>query len=393
MLLSPRPTPPPMPGPAARARPIADLYARNCAACHGPEGRGDGPAADALDPRPRDFVAQPLRYAATGGTRPQIARAVAETIRRGLPHSAMPGFAAVLDEKETNDLAGHVLSLAANSTRPAPPGQELRVPEPPEFTQGLVSRGKDVYFANICASCHGDDGRPDAAINQGLADFDGRPIRAADLASGAFKAGRRPEDLYRAIIAGVPGTPMAAYRPMVVRRRADGTTDDRDAWALVALIRSWGTPGAPSDGLIRPVVLEAPAELDDPDNAAWFDIRPVRVPLFRAQHAPHTPLSVEVRAIDAGDRLTLRLAVDGVAIVRARVVACRNDAAPAPTFAAGIEPPPELRAWTSNEPRSAHAVVLGMTIPDRSAGMVLCIVIDDDAGAGLFTGWTALLRP
>jgi high-affinity iron transporter len=36
----------------ARAR---DLYATNCASCHGAEGRGDGPAGMALDPAPTDF--------------------------------------------------------------------------------------------------------------------------------------------------------------------------------------------------------------------------------------------------------------------------------------------------------------------------------------------------
>ncbi len=32
------------------------LYRRFCAACHGIDGRGDGPAASALDPRPTDLT-------------------------------------------------------------------------------------------------------------------------------------------------------------------------------------------------------------------------------------------------------------------------------------------------------------------------------------------------
>lgn len=31
------------------------IYATNCASCHGPEGAGDGPATDALDPKPSDL--------------------------------------------------------------------------------------------------------------------------------------------------------------------------------------------------------------------------------------------------------------------------------------------------------------------------------------------------
>lgn len=32
----------------------AEIYASTCAPCHGPTGRGDGPAAEHLDPKPRD---------------------------------------------------------------------------------------------------------------------------------------------------------------------------------------------------------------------------------------------------------------------------------------------------------------------------------------------------
>jgi mono/diheme cytochrome c family protein len=33
----------------------AHIFQSRCAACHGAEGRGDGPAASNMDPRPRDF--------------------------------------------------------------------------------------------------------------------------------------------------------------------------------------------------------------------------------------------------------------------------------------------------------------------------------------------------
>jgi mono/diheme cytochrome c family protein len=37
-----------------------ELYARYCASCHGSSGRGDGPAAPALDPRPADLTRSSL---------------------------------------------------------------------------------------------------------------------------------------------------------------------------------------------------------------------------------------------------------------------------------------------------------------------------------------------
>src|SRR5579859_2689910 len=40
--------------PQARAE-AEDIFESRCVACHGPEGRGDGPAASNLNPKPRDF--------------------------------------------------------------------------------------------------------------------------------------------------------------------------------------------------------------------------------------------------------------------------------------------------------------------------------------------------
>jgi len=33
-----------------------EIFESSCAACHGPEGKGDGPAAAALEPKPRDLT-------------------------------------------------------------------------------------------------------------------------------------------------------------------------------------------------------------------------------------------------------------------------------------------------------------------------------------------------
>jgi len=34
----------------------AQIFATNCAMCHGPQGHGDGPAGGSLDPRPKDLA-------------------------------------------------------------------------------------------------------------------------------------------------------------------------------------------------------------------------------------------------------------------------------------------------------------------------------------------------
>ncbi len=92
------PTSPPEP---ARA---AALYAQQCSACHGPSGRGDGPAAAGLDPPPIAF---------TDATRAaqRTPFALYEVISQGVPGTGMASFAG-LPEADRWALAFYVGSLA-----------------------------------------------------------------------------------------------------------------------------------------------------------------------------------------------------------------------------------------------------------------------------------------
>ncbi|HZE19940.1 MAG TPA: cytochrome c, partial [Candidatus Angelobacter sp.] len=77
---------------AALLKPTPELIAKgktlfdvNCASCHGSKGLGDGPAAAALNPKPRNFHEGYWKYG--GG----IARVV-QTISVGSPGTAMAAF-------------------------------------------------------------------------------------------------------------------------------------------------------------------------------------------------------------------------------------------------------------------------------------------------------------
>lgn len=65
-----------------------EIYGVQCAACHGADGKGDGPAAAALNPKPRDFTSG---YWKLGGTPSQVFH----TITHGSPGTSMAGFASV----------------------------------------------------------------------------------------------------------------------------------------------------------------------------------------------------------------------------------------------------------------------------------------------------------
>ena len=46
------------------------LFQANCATCHGPGGKGDGPVGKALQPPPRDFTAGDFKFDADGDGTP-----------------------------------------------------------------------------------------------------------------------------------------------------------------------------------------------------------------------------------------------------------------------------------------------------------------------------------
>jgi mono/diheme cytochrome c family protein len=82
------------------------IYVAKCQACHGAEGRGDGPAARALPKKPKD-LSSPAFWTAT--TDEQVRNA----ITNGLPGTIMREFA--MPAQQLTDLVAYLKSLAATS--------------------------------------------------------------------------------------------------------------------------------------------------------------------------------------------------------------------------------------------------------------------------------------
>jgi high-affinity iron transporter len=85
------------------------LYALHCASCHGTEGRGDGPAAKALDPAPANFhdAARMTSRSVYG---------LYSSISLGVQGTAMPAFAQ-LPDKDRWALAFHVANIGVPAER------------------------------------------------------------------------------------------------------------------------------------------------------------------------------------------------------------------------------------------------------------------------------------
>lgn len=81
------------------------LFMQNCAACHGNEGKGNGPAAAALEPKPADLTDTQWKQ---GGSPQEVFK----TISSGVPGTAMVSWASI-PEKDRWNLVNYVLSLPA----------------------------------------------------------------------------------------------------------------------------------------------------------------------------------------------------------------------------------------------------------------------------------------
>ena len=83
-----------------------ELYQQRCLPCHGPRGRGDGPAGAALDPRPADLLLHVPQH--TDGE-------LYYFISRGVPGSAMPAWRTVLSESERWQLVQYLHEIGRGS--------------------------------------------------------------------------------------------------------------------------------------------------------------------------------------------------------------------------------------------------------------------------------------
>ena len=55
----------------------------NCNSCHGMEGKGDGPVAAALDPKPRNYTVGDFKFDANGDGKPGTDEDIAMVIKNG----------------------------------------------------------------------------------------------------------------------------------------------------------------------------------------------------------------------------------------------------------------------------------------------------------------------
>jgi mono/diheme cytochrome c family protein len=281
-------------------------FEKQCASCHGLDGRGQGDAAYLLYPKPRDFVTAKYALVSTWERNPTD-QDLFDTITRGMPGSAMPSWAQ-LSEATRWALVQYVKSFAEQPW-PAPGGASppeaegartgvIEIPREPPYDGAARARVREL-FAEACAACHGTTGRGDGVTEQ--VDDLGYPTRPRDLTLGVFKGNPDPEPLYRRIIAGMPGTPM----PM-----SDWAYGD-DAWHIVHFLRSLSSDEQRARVEMKKFRIPAPrvATLPEhPDSSLWNLASPVNLHLMPLWWRAVRPEELSVQALHDGASLALMIA-------------------------------------------------------------------------------------
>jgi mono/diheme cytochrome c family protein len=215
----------PSPHPARDPR---ELYRAICANCHGTGGRGDGPEAAKLVPRPRNFAEGDFKIRSTESGDIPADHDLEMVIRRGMPGTAMPAYEGRLTSADIEGLRDVIKGFSPRFDVDGP-GSLVAIGSSTGPTPGAVAAGQKLFTKLGCADCHGKDGSGGGPKAASLVDMDGNPSHPRDLRKRAtYKGGADPEDIARTLATGLDGSPMKALHAINPNQR----------WPLVWYIRS-----------------------------------------------------------------------------------------------------------------------------------------------------------
>jgi mono/diheme cytochrome c family protein len=213
------------------------VFAKRCAVCHGPDGRGNGPAAPSMIPRPRDFTQGFFKYKSTIRTEPPTDDDLRRVVEQGLQASAMPSFRDLLSDAEIRAVVDEVKRLAGISAPSSPVAVVARTPP----DDASIGRGRALYARLECGGCHGPDGRK-AGFMQ---DAKNHLVPVRDLtAPWTFRGGSNPDDIWLRLTTGLAGSSMPAY---VDAATPSERCDLANYLASIARVPPWA-PGGRLDG-------------------------------------------------------------------------------------------------------------------------------------------------
>ncbi|MCI0398751.1 MAG: c-type cytochrome [Chloroflexi bacterium] len=281
------------------------IYSQRCEICHGAEGDGAGPAAENMDPRPRDFRRGWYKIRTTASGQLPTDEDLVQIISRGMPGTTMPAWEGVLSEAEIQAVAEYIKGFSRRFERETP---ELVVAgSKVEASQESIARGAELFAGQEaeCVKCHGPAGRGDGPSADELTeDSFGDVIVPADLTMPwLFRGGPTVDDIYMRLKTGLTGSPMPAYADVL---------SDEDIWNLANYVDSLG-PDAPVEPAAAITAAAFQGALPtDPNAAAWQEATEYYYPLagqIMREPRQYTPSvkGVWVQALYNDQELALRL--------------------------------------------------------------------------------------
>jgi len=227
-----------------------ELFLTYCAACHGVEGDGKGPASVGLRPPPRNFKQGQFKFAAVASGQLPNDEDLLRIVQGGLHGTAMLPWRDV-PERDILDIVQYIKTLSPKWIDKTP-GEPI-VPGPDPWGDArkaeAITRGMKVYHGLAqCLSCHPayeskatiDAAslelskreatlRPDPYHSE-LKDSDyGTRLMPPDFTRDHVRSGEALTDIYRTIASGIGGTAMPTWK---------GALPDDDIWAMAYYVRS-----------------------------------------------------------------------------------------------------------------------------------------------------------
>jgi len=295
---------------SAQDHPGKATYEKWCAECHGMDGRGNGPAASTMLPRPRDFTQARYQVRTTpSGSLPTDAD-LQRILERGMPGTAMPDWSK-LSRSERDQVISYIKTFSRFfESEPAPVA--LAMGRAPRATADRIEAGRRLYDRIECWKCHGREGRGDGPSAPTQEDEAGQPIRPANLAQNwRFNGGGTVEDIYARLRTGIDGTPMPSFSDLIDA----GLLTEDSLWNVALYVRSLSPEKTPEPAEVIRAQLTAGDLPQSPEDAAWEQVEAAYVPLVgqiiaRPRWFAPTVTAVWVQAMHNGRELAIRLTWD-----------------------------------------------------------------------------------
>ena len=295
------------------------IYEQYCYYCHGEEGDGEGPIAEYLWPRPRDFTLGTYKLRTTLSGELPTDEDIFRTVTLGFPGTAMPEWRSLLSSQERWQVTFYIKTFSDLFQDPDFNAYDFlyEMGERPREVAGIVEKGKQVYDEAECWDCHGERGRGDGPAAPDLDDDWGFPIWALDLTSPPqYKGGNSAQSIFLRMSTALNGTPMPSYGQ---------TLTDEERWQVAYYVESLQEQQESDNVTIVASLVDGKLPTD-PSDARWQEFSSTVLPLTGQATVPPR------WQIPAVGRLTIRAAHNDeeVALHLAWTDRFRNADAPSP---------------------------------------------------------------